>query len=374
MPTLAPTPAPPPARTLAPTLAPVPAPAPEPVDAPVPEASCLIWGDPHARVFDSAKAGAPNQSVLDIFSHGDFWVVKSAAVSIQGRYGATVWATSGLSATRALAVGGPFLEGHKLVVEPKDGQILWDGEAILGEMPSEWAVPGLAKARLYSAERALDPALTYKSVATADIELPSNVRLIVNRWRQHLDVLITMPPQAGGQDGHCGNYNGNATDDAVDMLKERMHVRVVRSESLFPTDFYSLRGCFGDDPGNRDGRDLPVFQGKGLSLRECAFACRDFEYFGLQAKRECYCGRSYGKYGQLLNKDCKCQAADIGAGRNCVYEFGGATEPTKQGLADCDPVTRAAAERRCQETIGPEGGQTRDACVLDACFGGFGFA
>ena len=37
---------------------------------------------------------------------------------------------------QALAVGGSFLQGHKLVVEPLSGQITWDGVEILGALPS----------------------------------------------------------------------------------------------------------------------------------------------------------------------------------------------------------------------------------------------
>merc|ERR1719356_245228 len=118
------------------------------------EASCFVWGDPHARVFDSmdsTEASAPAQSIVNIFSHGDFWVVKGAQIHIQGRYGATVWAVSGLSATRALAIGGPFLQGHTLLIEPKDGRVTWDGKEILQEMPSGWTAPGVASAYVYEA-------------------------------------------------------------------------------------------------------------------------------------------------------------------------------------------------------------------------------
>lgn len=147
---------------------------------------------------------------------------------------------------------------------------------------------------------------------------------------------------------------------------------------MFPTDFYSLRGCFGDD-SHSDGRDLPVFKGQGLELRECALACRDFEFFGLQWKRECYCGHSYGKFGQLLDKDCKCEdPQNIGRERNCVYAFGDQTEPAEQTLEDCKSDVRASAERHCRETVGRDGVLGHDkvfeACVFDACFGGSDFA
>merc|ERR1712107_497788 len=67
-----------------------------------------------------------------------------------------------------------------------------------------------------------------------DLDLPLGVRVRVNRWAKHLDVLITMRPQAGGQDGHCGNFNGNAGDDTVDLIKGRMDLKVSKKDRLFP--------------------------------------------------------------------------------------------------------------------------------------------
>jgi len=207
--------------------------------------------------------------------------------------------------------------------------------------------------------------------------LPLGVKVTVNRWRQHLDVLITMQPQSDGQDGHCGNLNGDASDDDIMSIKARMDLRVSRSDSLFPTDFYTLQGCYGDG-GSSERRDLPVSKGRGLELGECALACRDFEYFGLQWKRECFCGNSYGKYGQLLDKDCKCEAENIGQNRNCVYAFGNQTEPAQKTLADCDSSVKAAGERRCRKKLGHDRTLPHDevyeACVFDVCFGGDDFA
>merc|ERR1711972_604021 len=64
------------------------------------------------------------------------------------------------------------------------------------------------------------------------VELPG-VKLVVNRWSKHLDVTIHMRPQAGGQDGHCGNFNGDSTDDTVDLIQGRMDLNVAAADLLF---------------------------------------------------------------------------------------------------------------------------------------------
>lgn len=201
-----------------------------------PEGSCMIWGDPHANVFDSTGPHDHiGSSVVNIFGHGDFWIVRSALISIQGRYEATQWTLNGQSATRALAIGGPFLNNHTLVIEPMDGQITWDGAAILQDFPSSWVNESIVVAHFHQMSEPIDHAQSHRPIHGVDLELPLGVRLRVDRWAKHLDLIITMQPQGGGQDGHCGNFNGNATDDSAELIQARMDLRVLAQDLLFPT-------------------------------------------------------------------------------------------------------------------------------------------
>merc|ERR1712176_1337477 len=113
-----------------------------------------------------------------------------------------------------VAIGGAFLDGHVLVIQ----------------------------ARYVEVEEPIDKAQPYRPVHGLSVELPSGVKLTVNRWAKHLDLTIHMRAQAGGQDGHCGNFNGDAADDTVDLIKARMELRVSREDLLFPK-----AGPRGDD-------------------------------------------------------------------------------------------------------------------------------
>eukprot|EP00445_Apocalathium_hangoei_P081236 CAMPEP_0204184954 /NCGR_PEP_ID=MMETSP0361-20130328/54873_1 /ASSEMBLY_ACC=CAM_ASM_000343 /TAXON_ID=268821 /ORGANISM="Scrippsiella Hangoei, Strain SHTV-5" /LENGTH=660 /DNA_ID=CAMNT_0051145073 /DNA_START=14 /DNA_END=1996 /DNA_ORIENTATION=+ len=189
--------------------------------------SCTLWGDPHVETFD--------HSFVNFYGEGEFYVVKSSTVAIQARFLATPF-TNGMAATHALAVGGPFLQGHTIVVDPmENGQITWDGEPILHGAPQTFEKDGLATL-YYNAEGELvDVAQSHLTKHILHMELPSGVKVEVMRWANHINARITIAPLAGGQDGICGNYNGNHEDDTSDLITRRIGQRVAASDLLFST-------------------------------------------------------------------------------------------------------------------------------------------
>merc|ERR1712187_456383 len=78
--------------------------APDPT--PGPQGTCVVWGDPHILTFDRKR--------VDFYTQGEYWIVKSTTVHIQGLYRPT-HATSGLSVMKKIAFGGPFLKNHVLI-------------------------------------------------------------------------------------------------------------------------------------------------------------------------------------------------------------------------------------------------------------------
>eukprot|EP00933_Yihiella_yeosuensis_P078091 TRINITY_DN891_c0_g1_i6.p1 TRINITY_DN891_c0_g1~~TRINITY_DN891_c0_g1_i6.p1 ORF type:complete len:530 (-),score=138.25 TRINITY_DN891_c0_g1_i6:382-1971(-) len=198
-------------------------------------ATCTIWGDPHLDVFDSGLFGAEKEAPVDIFSSGNYWMVKSEDVHIQARYGTTQYTVDGQSALLALAVGGPFLNGHKLIIRPMEdgGKVTWDSEEILSEFPSEFLLKGFVRINFKEGKKHIDKVLAGYPVKLLTAYMPNNVQLIVNRWPKHIDAVIRMPQQQGGQDGHCGNYNLDPSDDTRDQIFERTGGQVSPDESLF---------------------------------------------------------------------------------------------------------------------------------------------
>jgi hypothetical protein len=54
--------------------------------------------------------------------------------------------------------------------------------------------------------------------------------------------------------------------------------------------------------------------GSGHTVAACAGACGDYRYFALQARGECRCGNTFGKFGRLPDEAC---------GDPCDWESGG---------------------------------------------------
>jgi len=187
---------------------------------------CLMWGDPHVETFDKA--------IANFYDEGEFWVVKSPDVHIQARYLATPF-TNGLAATHQIAVGGPFLNGHKIVVGPmENGQIAMDGKPILQTFPSSLSDPSCGVQLRYNGEgRLVDNAQGHLEKHIVHMDLPLGVHLQVMRWANHLNVRITMRSGASGQDGSCGNFNGNAADDSTAAIMSRIGQRVPVDDLLF---------------------------------------------------------------------------------------------------------------------------------------------
>merc|ERR1719330_2097714 len=170
-----PIPAPPPPP---PPPVPVPVPAPAPVPPPAAPARfgvCIGWGDPHIRTFDGTRA--------DYYSTGEYYIVKSGPISIQGRYLPTKF-TNGLAVTKMVAIGVSLLKGNKLIIGPLAAT--WNGAPILGGFPSHFQQPGLLTVDYDNVGALVDTALDPSKKKIVHVKIsdgsPEGLTLQVNRW------------------------------------------------------------------------------------------------------------------------------------------------------------------------------------------------
>jgi len=186
---------------------------------------CLIWGDPHVMTFDGAY---PN-----FYGQGEYWIVKTKEVSIQGRYLATP-STNGLAATHQIVIGGSFMLGNKLQVGPmENGQITCNDQPFLVSFPGQ----GMCGAEVYYNDMGIvvDNAMSKLDkhiVHMSDHTLGSHVEIF--RWANHINVRITMTPREGETvDGSCGNFNQNPSDDTTEAILARMGGKIPLEQLLF---------------------------------------------------------------------------------------------------------------------------------------------
>merc|ERR1712079_372437 len=222
-PTQPPPPPPPPKPIPQPVPVPVPVPAPARV-APTPPAfgalgTCIGWGDPHLRTFDGTRA--------DYYSSGEYYIVKSPLISIQGRYLPTKF-TNGLAVTKLVAIGGPLLKGNKLIIGPLAAT--WNDVPILAGFPSHFVQPGLLTVDYDNKGELVDKALDESKKKIVHVKIgdgtPEGITVQINRWtgspgNEYVNWRISMHSRPG-QDGHCGNFNGNAADDDRLAVRERV--------------------------------------------------------------------------------------------------------------------------------------------------------
>lgn len=155
------------------------------------------------------ESGEDRAAIANFYNLGDFWLAKSPLVHIQGRHGTRQRTPDGMSSLLALAVGGPFLRGRTLIVEPMHGSVTWSGQPILWGLPSLFQEPGILLACFHIGQGRISRTMNHFELKQVDLELPGG-NLTVDRWAKHLDVMIATSWQAaGGQvDRHCRAARG----------------------------------------------------------------------------------------------------------------------------------------------------------------------
>merc|ERR1712039_1089001 len=189
---------------------------------------CTLWGDPHVITFD--QVGTDKSQASSFYGDGDFYLVKSSTVIIQGRFEGTKY-TEGLAATNQIVVGGAFMHGHKIEVGTLDSGILTvDGQKVIATFPSTYHGAGFTVT--YDGQGEVpDVVPEGNEKRVVHMDLPLDVRVTVYQWKNYMDVQIEMPKQPG-QDGVCGNFNGDQGDDTTQTIMARVGARVRPSENL----------------------------------------------------------------------------------------------------------------------------------------------
>lgn len=208
-----------------------------------PWGKCAIFGDPHVISFD--RVYGPPVTMTD---PGEFHLIKSDRLNIQGRFGYTRRFPTA-SSTTGIAVQGKLIKDHSLVVAytgPKYGhegfKVWWDGKQILEKYPATFTSDdGLLQAR----HDAMDPEKYHRegrhTIGGTEGLLPSylfqlgpDLMVYVLMGPDNCNAIIETKKLEGHQDGYCGNFNCNQGDDALGALQSRgMASPISADESIF---------------------------------------------------------------------------------------------------------------------------------------------
>jgi len=148
--------------------------------------------------------------------------------------------TNGLSVMKEIAIGGPFLkskDGTENILRISSLSASWNGGAILTGFPDEWtnSDPKIAVVTDGQGEIMQD-SRAGKQLHVVHVKLPLGVELQINRWNEpgegdYINTKVTMSVQPN-QDGHCGNFNGDPSDDTRPLIRSRIGTTGVSPENL----------------------------------------------------------------------------------------------------------------------------------------------
>lgn len=184
-----------------------------------------FWAEMHRNRDAKGFWGFGDHVVPDFLTPGDYWIVKSEPIKIQGRYG-----LGGGWALHGLAFEGRLLNYNRLVIDEMwDGtaRVLWNGR----DVGSDFTLGPLK----VEVQRDWDGLFSQAWISFPEVQL----YIARHSWpgNANVNAEITMLSQPGGQDGHCGKGDGNLTDDTQAYLYANWGDQVSADELLFTEAF-----------------------------------------------------------------------------------------------------------------------------------------
>jgi len=320
-------------------------------------------------------------------------------------------ARSGLSGvTEGFAVGGPFLKGHRLNVLKNGGhpKVLVDGKEVKMAKGSKFSskdkvvqVEFLDKVEPYKDDKVKlewsnthtgKNGLRFDAEGQYALKLPLGVVVYISQ-EDSMSIIIKMP-KVSGQDGLCGNFDDDYTNDGFLQIEGRnVSVEVDSADSLFFEAHSKYTCCsYAQDYGVEIGKSwgkLPEAKQTDWANKNCdalvrGTACADTKMIaklnqllnGHANNEDCWgsCGGKGGKCDWCGSGACcrkgwnddpdECKTAQWyhskGASHHCVVT--GAALLDRPGI--CDPALKAKAEKTCAEIKVPS---LKKDCIFDIC-------
>jgi len=211
----------------------------------MPFGTCALLGDPQILTFDNPHGHFDRLLQLGA---GDYWLMKSAVLHIQGRFGYSARFPAAASAV-GIAITGALIQGHRLTahyVGPDKGyrgfKVLWDGKEILGGgFPATFGSDvGILKATLANMKPEDFHAQARRATGGDGGGLPSllfeifpEIRIYMLLDEETANIIINLRRPGGIVDGYCGSFDCDSEDDSFADLLARGVAAPIKNGSLF---------------------------------------------------------------------------------------------------------------------------------------------
>lgn len=346
---------------------------------------CRIWGDPQVTSFDRLISASftcngkfYDDTEADSYKDGDYYLLKSSEIEVQGRFGSGMGTTRSMGREVAVKVGSAVVQikPHSIWYEGEmvgggDNQGLWKGDKI-GNFKVEVMSSGIA--------------LTHDNVEGVLVWMQQvgnaapAVQTIIHKQSGALTALS----------GLCGNADGVTANDCTEMMGGVN--KVEKEASLFMAAPFDFAGCATAADVQWEWRTM----GACSNADTCALKCKGFganlyypEFYvkksvQIAGQVDCYCANleasqktAWARFAmppsklQLLDATSgKCTAencADISAGTKldgqdyCVFK-----EKAKAVPKLCTDAEKALYTTKCTADDKFQGDAVKQ-CVSDMC-------
>lgn len=344
---------------------------------------CRIWGDPQVTSFDrliSAKFMCNGKfyddSEADAYKDGDYYLLKSNEIEVQGRFG------SGMGTTRSMGREVAIKVGEE-VLQIKPHSIWFQGEEVGGgNQEGLWTGTKVGK---FNVEPKASGIVVWSDDAP-EVEV----------WMQQVlmgavqTVIFKESGALTDLSGLCGDADGVTANDCTEMIGGAN--KVEKTESLFMAAPFDFAGCGSAGDVQWEWRTM----GACSNADTCALKCKGFgshlyypEFYVKKSVQiadqvDCYCANleasqttAWARFAMLPSKLTKlpavlgtCSAANcadvksgtkLGGSDYCIFK-----EKEKAVPKVCTEAQRNLYKERCEA----DDNFTEDqvpACVSDMC-------
>lgn len=349
---------------------------------PGPPDQCKIWGDPQVISFDGLASANfrcngkwYKESTVDSYKDGDYYLVKSSEIEVQGRFGSGMGTTFSMQRELAVKVGGE-------VLQIKPHSIWFQGDQIASG--NNQGLSGVA-----SGGFTVEKSDSGMMVQHEDVNMGIWVQQVGSSAPAVNAIIIASKGVLSDVSGLCGDGDGDASQDCDFMINDAS--KVPDGSSLFAAAPFDFAGCATAGQVRYEWRAMHAVS----NADTCALQCKGFgkhtyypEFYikksHTQGLVDCYCANlaesqktAWKAYAMSpselagLPKDkgscsadaCSAVTPTLRSDAICVFK-----EHEKATPKECSARENASYKRKC-ESDGFSGVEL-SACIIDQCASG----